>query len=288
MKTKLLSLALIVALIGCSESKVENKENSTEGQNKETVNTDASVDADKLQLDLVSSIVTKGGAKAADQVLIEQMLSNVSETKNLTTWESKAVGNWVGKFGNNKINISLTRIKDGKVEGFSVCAGNFRKIEGEVSLKENGYHFTMNEPGNDKYDGSFDFTIDPDFSVMFGTWTPFKKEGNTSKKYELNQKEFAYNATIGAYPNTSTKLLTYEDVENLMPDELGYMRNEIYARHGYSFKNKEWRYEFEQKDWYLPMGVDIRDQLTEIEIENIGLIYEYESYFDEYYDDYGR
>ena len=69
---------------------------------------------------------------------------------------------------------------------------------------------------------------------------------------------------------------------------LGYIRNEIYARHGYSFKNKGWRYEFEGLDWYVPVGIDIRDKLTDVEVANIGLIYEYESYYDDYYDEYGR
>ena len=41
-------------------------------------------------------------------------------------------------------------------------------------------------------------------------------------------------------------------------------------------------------DWYVPMGVDIREKLTDVEVQNIELIYEYESYYDEEYDDYGR
>ena len=71
-------------------------------------------------------------------------------------------------------------------------------------------------------------------------------------------------------------------------DELAKYRNEIYARHGYSFKNKKWRYYFEKMDWYIPMGLDIRDKLSDIEVQNIELIYEYESYYEEEYDYYGR
>ena len=66
------------------------------------------------------------------------------------------------------------------------------------------------------------------------------------------------------------------------------MRSEIYARHGYSFKEKDMRYLFESKDWYMPMSNDVREKLSKSEIANIDLIYEYETYVEEYYDDYGR
>jgi hypothetical protein len=82
--------------------------------------------------------------------------------------------------------------------------------------------------------------------------------------------------------------LTEEDVDNLVGEELEIMRNEIYARHGYSFRNKKMRSYFAEKDWYVPMGIDIREQLTEDEAKYIQLIKRFESYFDEYYDDYGR
>ncbi|MBK8290124.1 MAG: YARHG domain-containing protein [Flammeovirgaceae bacterium] len=79
-----------------------------------------------------------------------------------------------------------------------------------------------------------------------------------------------------------------DDVENLLPAELEFMRNEIYARHGYSFKDREDRMQFDSIDWYIPMGIDIRDKLTDIEVQNIDLVYTYEEYYNESYDDYGR
>lgn len=290
MKLKLLTLGLLAALVSCGES-TSTEDTNTENKEQAEENVDAAGTAivdDALSVDLVKSIVQKGGAKSADQETIESMMTSLEEEKAVDGWESKAVGHWVGKFGKNKINISITKIDGGSAEGFSVCAGNFRKIEGTVHAEGIGYRFVMDEPGSDAYDGTFDFTIDKDFKGLSGVWIPFKKEGNTEKKYNLTQQEFEYNTSIGDYPQTSTRLLAVEEIDNLDINELGHMRNEIYARHGYSFKNKEWRYTFEQEDWYMPMGVDIRHLLTDVEIENIGLIYEYELYFDEYYDNYGR
>ncbi|MBC8042055.1 MAG: YARHG domain-containing protein, partial [Rhizobacter sp.] len=37
-----------------------------------------------------------------------------------------------------------------------------------------------------------------------------------------------------------------------------------------------------------PMGIDIRDQLTDIEVKNIMLLRRYEKYAENYYDGYGR
>lgn len=150
------------------------------------------------------------------------------------------------------------------------------------------YHFQMNEPGTDPYDGVFDFSISMEEMEMKGSWKPFKEKGNSSKEYLLTKKKFVYDPHVGEFPDASLRVLDYSDVENLNEDELAKYRNEIYARHGYSFKNKKWRYYFEKKDWYIPMGLDIRDKLSDIEVQNIELIYEYESYYDEEYDSYGR
>ena len=74
----------------------------------------------------------------------------------------------------------------------------------------------------------------------------------------------------------------------MVKSELSYMRNEIFARHGYCFKKKDMRNMFELLDWYVPNTVDIKNFLTEIEKKNISLIKRYEEYADEYGDDYGR
>ena len=45
---------------------------------------------------------------------------------------------------------------------------------------------------------------------------------------------------------------TYITIENLTVENLAQIRNEIYARHGYSFKDKKWRYFFEKME-ILPL-----------------------------------
>jgi hypothetical protein len=93
---------------------------------------------------------------------------------------------------------------------------------------------------------------------------------------------------VGAYPFASQRLLKPEDVENEMKEDLEFMRNEIFARHGFCFRKKHLRQQFENEDWYVPNTVDIKGLLTDIEKKNIAMIKRYEKYAEEYGDEYGR
>ena len=121
------------------------------------------------------------------------------------------------------------------------------------------------EPGDDKYDGKFSFTIDPEKNTVSGTWKANdNKLDVTERKYTLAKKQFKYDASLNLpedvqwaelydknpkFPdkfealtedvtkfNASTTELTKKDVENLYKGDLEIIRNAIYARHGYSFK----------------------------------------------------
>lgn len=237
------------------------------------------------------AVVNKGGPTSSDQLVLEDLLleleTNLASSTG-TDFET-ILGHWTGAFGKNKINITITSIneQDKTVQGYSVCAGNFRNLNGSYTQAGSEYAFTLNEPGDDPYDGKFIFTIKAKSNVMKGSWEPFEKKGNTAKKYELERRDFVYDAANGLF-EASSRLLDETDVQNELLADLTLMRNEIYARHGYCFKDKDMRYHFEQEDWYMPMGVDIRHELTDIEIANITLIYEYEEYYEEYTDDFGR
>jgi hypothetical protein len=223
-----------------------------------------------------------GPEKPESQRQIEANVYKINSSEN------PLYGYWVGAFGKNKINIALAHRVNDSIFGHSVCAGNFRPIKG--TIKETGpglYKINMQEPGDDQYDGVFDFTIDVDKKELAGSWKPYKK-GVGPKEYTLNKRSFTYNPTVGDFPDASTRYLQVPDVENLLPEEIEMIRNEIYARHGYSFTNLKIRRIFDAKDWYMPMGVDIREQLTELEAHNIDLLYNYEEYYDEYYNSFGR
>lgn len=84
------------------------------------------------------------------------------------------------------------------------------------------------------------------------------------------------NSVPGKYPEGSTRLLTADDLTGKSPWELKVMRNEIYARHGYIFKNTELRDYFEKQAWYKPVSEDVTDLLSKVEKDNAEFLKRYQ------------
>jgi hypothetical protein len=291
-KTNIVFIVVISLLVAaCGAGEITNGETVNQSDT-ELLGKESNLVDEKL----IEQVVGQYGAKSSEQLRLEELLSqmNASILVHKGKETEQLFGHWVGSFGKNKINITLVSIDEadsekGKAFGYSVCAGNFRALTGTFKAEGNqSYSFVLSEPGDDLYDGTFEFAINLTKGNLEGNWTPFVAKGNSSKKYELTQKEYLYDPSKGEFPEASQRILSADELGFYYTEDLTYMRNEIYARHGYSFKNKDMRYFFEAQDWYIPMGIDIRYNLTPIEIVNIGLIYEYETYYEAYYDGYGR
>jgi len=119
-------------------------------------------------------------------------------------------GSWVGDFTilerdttraesemyTNKINIVIKKITASEVLGQSVVAGNSRLLKGKMTADGNTVHFILDEPGNDKNDGVFDFEIKND-TLLVGTWTANNTKKEVRKrKFELHKKAFKYDASV--------------------------------------------------------------------------------------------
>lgn len=72
------------------------------------------------------------------------------------------------------------------------------------------------------------------------------------------------------FPNSSTSYLTKSQVASLSNYELGIARNEIYARHGYTFDLAQFKNYFNSQAWYNPIGKNV--YLSSIEEHNVNLI----------------
>jgi len=228
----------------------------------------------------------------------------------------------------NKINISIDKIEDSIVIGHSVVAGNDRKFKGLVKKEKNGFSFHVKEPGDHKYDGEFKFTINKERLIgkwtAYGDIDIKKRKYNLEKKkyvYDPNimlekskryvnwnkviktkeevemeddvfeewvSKEFASATELIYKINASNTLLSKSQVENLKKGDLTIIRNTIYARHGYSFKNRPLRVFFDAQSWYIPVHSNIKKDFTELEKNNIKLMLKYEKNASEYYDYFGR
>lgn len=217
----------------------------------------------------------------------------------------------------NKISLFIDSVGNNHIFGHSVVAGNSRTFKGTITSKtETEWIVEAREPGDNKYDGMFSFTVTPAKESVSGKWIANDKNlAVTERKYTLEKKQFAYNPEQkleGDYTsvynpynsdsnegefitdaamkiNASTTPLKKEDVENMYKRDLEVMRNAIYARHGYSFKNREMRYFFDNNvAWYIPFSTDVTKELTTLEKKNIELIKRYEEHATAYYDSFGR
>ncbi len=273
---------------------------------------------------------TQESAATADSTAIEPMPPTEEPAKPQAD-AAAVTGFYVGNFEatkfqkgkspsfNNRINVSIDALGDGKVTGHSVVAGNSRPFSGSYTMEGEAYKVEAAEPGDDKYDGKFSFVVDPQSKTVDGTWVANDaKLAVTERKYHLLHKTFAYDANLelpeevswselyGKVPepdwqraevvtsdvlkhNPSKTKLTKEDIENMHKGDLEIMRNSIYARHGYSFKTRKMRYVFDSVvDWYIPVSTDVSKELTKLEEENIALIKRYEEHATAYYDEFGR
>lgn len=79
-------------------------------------------------------------------------------------------------------------------------------------------------------------------------------------------------------PDSSSKALTDDDLDDLSDDEIQTAINEIYARHGYTFRDDTIRAQFEEYDWYEPtVAADdfSESAFSQTEKDNIALMREH-------------
>ena len=77
------------------------------------------------------------------------------------------------------------------------------------------------------------------------------------------------------YPS-NTRYITRQYLSGLSRQKVVLIRNEIYARHGYMFKMREFRRYFRKKSWYYPNPYFSERLFSRIEKKNIQTIVGYE------------
>ena len=74
----------------------------------------------------------------------------------------------------------------------------------------------------------------------------------------------------GKYPDASRKLLKKSEIKD--KKQAQEMINEIYARHGYVFKNNSISDSFQKSNWYIPIYSSVDNFFTKVEEKNINLL----------------
>lgn len=88
--------------------------------------------------------------------------------------------------------------------------------------------------------------------------------------------------------NPSKTVFQKDLVENLSRGDIRILKNLIYARHGFIFKDKELKKYFNSHSWYLPVSENVENDLTDVEKKNIDILQRYEKNAKEYYQVFGR
>jgi len=76
----------------------------------------------------------------------------------------------------------------------------------------------------------------------------------------------------GAYPETSMRRLDPAELAGKTAQELRLRRNEIFARHGYRFRDKGLLAHFEKVPGYRPRFADVEPLLADVERNNVALL----------------
>lgn len=74
------------------------------------------------------------------------------------------------------------------------------------------------------------------------------------------------------YLKAKVAQLTDKDLAGMNKDDLGYLRNEIFARHGHTFKTDKMKNYFASKEWYHSLIDDAASLLNKFEKQNVEFI----------------
>ena len=134
---------------------------------------------------------------------------------------NKLEGVYQGDFGGSDIHISLRHVNGRHAMGYSLHKGLKRNFSGNMKPGGTGFAFTLREPGNNQYDGVFDFVVDTVSFVAKGNWSPNDKKSLTAKNFTLKRVsdsgyEFtlSFNDSVGGLFLQTTGLCVYETYLN--------------------------------------------------------------------------
>ena len=83
--------------------------------------------------------------------------------------------------------------------------------------------------------------------------TNSSSNNNTNKVVRNNSNSYYnYNSNEYIIPDSDSRYLTRSELSRYTKTDLGYIRNEIFARYGYVFSKAKYRNYFGAKSWYYP------------------------------------
>jgi hypothetical protein len=110
--------------------------------------------------------------------------STETQPESESSDNSNLIGEWKGVFGNDQLALTIETVNaDGSVSGFNIVKSNRRPLTGSVTKNGDDYNFELKEPGDDKWDGVFKFSISG--NTASGNWTA--NNGKSTKQFSLTK-----------------------------------------------------------------------------------------------------
>lgn len=286
---KLLSFLLVLTIVSC---------------NKESKKTDIAQELEihkELYGNWVGDFIASKHKETGDFVILNKINILIKKITNGKVYgQSIVAGNVCGfigdiKEGKDELNFTLKELGDTKNEGkfiFTIkqdslkgkwISNNKKAIvtEREYGLVKQQFKYNPNSMLPEEDQPYVDYYSTKNDSVAY--------QADDSNEVEYDSEEMYRTASnVVTKINSSTKKLTEAEVKNLKKLELEILRNTIFARHGYTFKNKSYRQFFDPVEWYVPISNDVSAALTPLEKSNIALLERFEKYADDNYESFGR
>ena len=155
------------------------------------------------------------------------------------------------------------------------CDGALRlDVAGDTAYLRGGENLLrapLNGGAVETWDGSA-FTAGGETSPTQGVETAPTLIWDTPDAEETEETEETEEEAQYYLPDSDVRLYTRAELEQYDTETLGFMRNEILARHGYPFKKEMYRNYFESKSWYTRDEGFEYGSLNSIEMDNVETI----------------
>jgi len=127
-----------------------------------------------------SEVKEQQPTQSQPEVQQQQQPEGETQQQPTTPDYSNFIGEWKGSFGNDKISIVIEKIdsSNGMVVGYNIVKNNKRTLYGTLKGEN---EFELNEPGDDKWDGKFKFSISN--GTATGAWA--SNNGKSTKNFSL-------------------------------------------------------------------------------------------------------
>ena len=145
-------------------------------------------------------------APGSSDSLVNSGISDIVLNSNYDV--QKLTGLYQGMFDGSPISISINYISGKNVSGYNVHKGLKRNIRGSLEPFGTMFKFMLDEPGSNKYDGHFEFTIDTSTFKGRGSWQPKNDSSLGKKAFDLARiKTEGNNDLVNTWSDSTGRML---------------------------------------------------------------------------------